>query len=146
MSLDGLTFQVGALTVTVHHGRVPEGAGFWDANWLDVTAEVDLPGQAWVRATGPFLMTSELALFLTELRRMNETLTGTAELQPLELNLRVHLGCGSTGQLLTEIALTPDHPTQTHTFELELDQTYLPGIIRQLDTILERFPVRGRPD
>ncbi len=146
MSLDGLTFQVGALKVSVCQSPLNDGEDLWDANWLDVTAEIDLPGQAWVRATGPFLMTSDLAEFLTELRRMNETLSGTAELQPLEPNLRVQLAFCSTGQLLTEIALTPDHPTQTHTFELELDQTYLPGIIRQLDTILERFPVRGRPD
>ncbi|WP_343760271.1 WapI family immunity protein [Deinococcus depolymerans] len=132
--------------MTVHQGRVPDGTDSWDANWLDVAAEVDLPGQAWVRATGPFLMTSDLAGFLPELRRMHETLTGTADLHPLEPDLRVHLECGSTGQLLTEIELTPDHPTQSHIFELELDQTYLPGIIRQLDTILERFPVRGRPD
>ncbi|GGR46127.1 hypothetical protein GCM10008959_03910 [Deinococcus seoulensis] len=146
MSLDGLTFQVGPLTVTVHQGQVPDGADFWDANWLDVAAEIDLPGQAWVRAAGPFLMTSDLAAFLTELRRMNETLTGTAKLQPLEPNLRVHLDCGPTGQVRTQIELTPDHINQMHTFQLELDQTYLPGIIRQLDTILERFPVRGRPD
>lgn len=146
MSLDGLTFQVGAFTVTVHQGRVPEGADCWDANWLEVAAEVDLPGQAWVRATGSFLMTSELAGFLTELRRMNETLTGTADLHPLEPNLRVHLECGPTGQVRTQIELTPDHINQMHTFQLELDQTYLPGIIRQLETILERFPVRGRPD
>ncbi len=141
-----MTFQVGPLTVTVHQGQVPDGTDFWESNWLEVAAEVDLPGQAWVRATGPFLMTSELAVFLTELRRMNETLTGTADLHPLEPNLRVHLECGPTGQILTEIELTPDHPTQTHTFELQLDQTYLPGIIRQLETILERFSVRGRPD
>lgn len=146
MSLDGLTFQVGALTVTGNQGRMPEGADYWDANWLEVAAEVDLPGQARVRATGPFLMTSELAGFLTELRCMNETLTGTADLHPLEPNLRVRLKCGSTGEILTEIELTPDHLTQTHTFKLQLDQTYLPGIIRQLETILERFPVRGRPD
>lgn len=146
MSLDGLTFQVGALAVTVHQDRVPAGAGFWDANWLDVTAEVDLPGQAWVRATGPFLMTSDIAAFLTELRRMNETLTGTADLHPLEPNLRVHLECGPTGQVRTQIELTADHINQMHTFQLELDQTHLPGSIRQLETILERFPVRGRPD
>ncbi|GGK90909.1 WapI family immunity protein [Deinococcus radiotolerans] len=146
MSLEGLTFQVGALKVTVHQGPLIEGEDFWDANWLDVAAEVDLPGQAWVHVTGPFLMTSELGGFLTELRRMNETLTGTADLHPLEPNLGMHLECGSTGEILTRIELTPDPLTQTHTFELQLDQTYLPGIIRQLETILERFPVRGRPD
>ena len=99
-----------------------------------------------IRCEKVTVFSSNYPLYGDMSRRMNETLTGTAELQPLEPNLRMRLGCGSTGQLLTEIALTPDHPTQTHTFELELDQTYLPGIIRQLETILERFPVRGRPD
>jgi hypothetical protein len=30
-----------------------------------------------------------------------------------------------------------------HWFELEADQTYLPPLISELDSVLERFPVRG---
>ena len=36
---------------------------------------------------------------------------------------------------------------QGHWFEYAIDQSYLPETIRQLDAVLELFPVRGRvPD
>jgi hypothetical protein len=41
------------------------------------------------------------------------------------------------------VQITPDHLTQEHSFEFELDQTYLPGIAAQCRTIADAYPVRG---
>ena len=51
------------------------------------------------------------------------------------------------GHLRVRVELTPDPQAQGHWFEYVIDQSYLPETIRQLDAVLELFPVRGRaPD
>ncbi len=41
------------------------------------------------------------------------------------------------------VRITPDNLTQSHSFEFEIDQSYLPGVIAQCGDVLFRFPVRG---
>ncbi|MFC6802954.1 hypothetical protein ACFQDE_15595 [Deinococcus caeni] len=135
MSLDRLTFQVGALTVTVHQGQVPDGADFWDSNRLDVAAEVDLPGQAWVRATRSFLM--------TRLTPDNSTRRTCPDSYGLRLNgLKSPFnpsGCEKERNgFRTWSQQSGDVP--------DCWRNKRNPYHRQLDTLLERFPVRGRPD
>jgi hypothetical protein len=76
---------------------------------------------------------------------MHETLAGEASLHTLEPNLRVHLVVSDTGQITVDTSITPDHLHQRHDFQQEIDQTYLPEVIRGLARVLQRFPVRGEP-
>jgi hypothetical protein len=39
--------------------------------------------------------------------------------------------------------ITSDHIAQGHWFELEIDQSYLPATIAQLESVLAQFPIRG---
>jgi hypothetical protein len=43
-----------------------------------------------------------------------------------------------TGTLTVKI--TPDHMTQEHRFQFELDQSYLPAVVEQCRAILARYP------
>ncbi len=45
--------------------------------------------------------------------------------------------------LRVRVELTPDPLVQRHWFEFAIDQSYLPGTIRQIDAVLAAFPVRG---
>jgi hypothetical protein len=45
-----------------------------------------------------------------------------------------------------DVEITPDHLTQRHRFTLELDQSYLPGLIASCDAILDRLPVVSAPE
>jgi hypothetical protein len=146
MSLSGIDVQIGPLTLTVHDGQSPWADEYWDEDHLHVIAEIDLAGRAWVRVAGPFLTMGDIASFLDELRQIQQQAGRMAELCSFGPAFILRLAGSSTGSIAAHLELTPDILTQTHTFELQLDQTHLPGIIRQLDTILERFPVRGRPD
>ena len=47
------------------------------------------------------------------------------------------------GQLRVRVDVTPDHMTQAHWFEFEIDQSYLPAAVGQLESVLVEFPVRG---
>ena len=146
MSLSGIDVQIGPLTLTVHDGQSPWSDESWDEDHLHIVAEIDLAGQSWVRVAGSFLTMRDIASFLDELRQLHQQAGRMAELGSFGPAFILRLAGSSTGSIAAHLKLTPDILTQTHTFELQLDQTHLPGIIRQLDTILERFPVRGRPD
>ena len=65
----------------------------------------------------------------------------------MEPNLGVDLSASdSRGTIEAEIRLTPDHLQQEHSFRFTIDQSYLPGIIKGLRKVLERFPLRGNPE
>ena len=41
------------------------------------------------------------------------------------------------------VQITPDHMTEEHKYQFEIDQSYLSGLIRELENVLQRFPLRG---
>jgi len=90
-------FSLGPLRLKVHDYQVQESDEYWDASWVIVTAEVDLPGQAWVRAEGPFLMTSELARFRDEIQMLYDKLGAEAGLWTIEPELKIRLEDKGTG-------------------------------------------------
>ena len=47
------------------------------------------------------------------------------------------------GHLHVRAEITPDHLAQGHWFEFEIDQSYLPGTVAQLESVLAEFPLRG---
>jgi len=42
-----------------------------------------------------------------------------------------------------QVLITPDNLTQEHSFEFEIDQSYLAGIAAQCRSIADAYPVRG---
>ncbi|GBF04023.1 hypothetical protein DAERI_010195 [Deinococcus aerius] len=143
--MDNSDFNLGPLRLKVHGYQFQESDEYWDANWVIVTAEVDLPGQACVRVEGPFLMTTELARFRDEMQMLYDRLDAEAGLWTIEPELKLRLEGKGTGAITAEIEITPNQMTQEHRFYAELDQTYLPLAIQQLNSILNRFPMRGQP-
>jgi hypothetical protein len=116
-----------------------------DANWL--TSEVELQsGQTGVfhACHGAALRTEELAQFRDELRGVVASLNGTAILHHLEsqVGCTVELANGR-GNLS---AFVKEHVgLELHVHECETDQSYLAQTLRELDAIVEMFPVRGTP-
>ena len=73
---------------------------------------------------------------------MYSSLSGKAELQCIEPYLAVELSASTNGNIDVKLSITPDHFRETHEYEDEIDQSYLPGIINSCRAILEKFPVR----
>jgi len=123
----------------------PDEVSGSDANWL--RGEVELQaGRAGVfharhRAA---LRTEELAQFRDQLQEVVASLNGTATLQHLEsqVGCTVELADGR-GNLS---AFIKEHVgSELHVHECETDQSYLAQAVRELDAIVEMFPVRGTP-
>jgi hypothetical protein len=119
---------------------VSDGAYDWDANWLSCRIEARLRG---FRARfDAFLMTSDFPPFRDALRRLWEDLRGEAVFETLEKQvlLRVRgdgLGHMTVSGQLEDIAGMGNRLS----FALELDQTHIAATLRDLDDLLERFPV-----
>lgn len=84
-----------------------------------------------------------MAAFLQQAEAMSENLSGKAELYAVEPAIKAVLEIDVRGQIALVVEATPDHMTQSHRFRFELDQSYLPAIVRQCRGILSRFPVKG---
>ncbi len=116
----------------------------WDGNWMHVVAQVTAPGTQ-VKAAGALLHLSECQQFRDGCQALHDTLQGEAVLGGLEPNLRITLRAESLGHIRCELRITPDPQTQHHQFDSAIDQSHLPAILRDLDDVLRRFPIRGNP-
>ena len=101
-----------------------------------------------VAASGPILDAADLQRFRDGLAAIHESPVGEGRLSGAEPHIRVRVAASDgRGELRVRVELTPDPDYQGHWFEYAVDQSYLPETIRQLDAVLELFPVRGRaPD
>lgn len=133
---------IAGFQVWVHGYQYPELTDAWDGNWLRVTAHCGASGAS-VWASGAILETVSVLGLSRGLHEMHTTLRGEAVLHSHEPNIVVRLlTADRSGHVTVEVELTPDHLTQEHRFEFEIDQSYLPSIIAQCQQLLERYPLR----
>jgi hypothetical protein len=133
--------QIAGLRIWVHGRQFEDSMDYWDGNWLRVTAYCIYP-DAIVRVHGSIIHLGEIAGLKRDCAQLHESLKGVAKLDCIEPNLSAKLEMHWNGGIGVQINITPDHLAQTHSFEDALDQTYLPGIIRQCDEVLSRLPIR----
>ncbi len=126
------------------HGRESEdNQDYWDGNWLRVTAHYGAQG-ADVWAQGSILHLGELEDWLRQLEEMSRTMSGKAELAPIEPYLYITFEMDKLGHVNVQTRITPENVSQHHEFKEQIDQSYLPGLIRQVTTVLQDYPIRGK--
>ena len=114
-----------------------------DANWTRVVAHSGAVGASvWV--SGSLVQISDLERWGDECDRMLRTGNSTAVLGSYEPDLFVEISVADRlGHLTMKVEITPDHLTQSHSFQFEIDQSYLPSLIAQCREATKRFPLRG---
>lgn len=136
--------RVAGFRLWVHGRRFPESADFYDGNWLRVTAHCGASGAS-VWAQGAMLMVTDIAAFGDASAAMHRGDGESASLAPIEPKLKALLAATDRlGHMRVRVEITADHLAQAHRFEFELDQSYLPGIVRQCSAIVQQYPIRGR--
>jgi hypothetical protein len=107
-----------------------------------VTARVTLAVGGFRGAFTSLLHLDDLKQFRDELKELPRVPEGTAEFSPLEEPLQFEIGCDGKGRCIAkcEAADRFINPNRL-LFELEFEQTAIPGIVRQVDAIFEAFPV-----
>jgi hypothetical protein len=133
--------EVGGFKLWVHGRQFPDSDDSWDGNWLRVTGHCSGAGGS-VSVTGSILDAVSVLRFRDQLDSLREALQGEAVLDSVEPNLAVRLRASDgLGHIAARVEITPDHLSEGHWFEYELDQSYLPGVMRQCDAILAEYPV-----
>lgn len=133
------------LQIWIHSRQFPNEEDYWDGNWLNVTAHCGTRG-ADVWASGALLHAPDIARWLVALEEMNQSLSGEANLSSLEPELRVELSMKELGQISMRVEITPDHLTQEHHLQFEINQSSLPGLIESCRKVLAKYPIKGKPD
>ena len=138
--------RVAGFQLWVHGRQFPEAEDYEDGNWLRVTAHCGASGAS-VWAQGSILEVTDIAGLGDGCAAMLGGGMKSATLAPCEPQLRVSLDASdSVGHIRVQVEITPDHLLQSHRFEFEVDQSYLPGIIKQCSDIVKEYPIRGRLD
>jgi hypothetical protein len=136
------TLNIAQLKIEVHGYEFPDGADYFDANWLVVTVSY-VSNTASIKFHDPCIMASDLLSFRDEIIEMYSGDAETAELASHEPNLNVQLRKNDLlGAIKASLELRPDAGEDVHILTMQLDQSYLPGMQREIDEILRRYPMR----
>jgi hypothetical protein len=136
--------KIAGFQLWVHGRQFPESEGYYDGNWLRVTAHCGASGAS-VWANGAILMVTDIAGFGDKCAALLSGGIKAATLAPFEPELKVWLEAADRlGHLRAQVEITPDQLTQAHRFEFEVDRSYLPAIIRQCSAITQEYPIRGQ--
>jgi hypothetical protein len=120
--------------------RSPLG-DYHDDNWLTVQVRVWAGG---FRGTiDAAFLTGEFIAFLDQLRRLHQSLSGTAEFATLEEQLHLRLTGDGKGHiaLVGDVSDQPGIGNRLH-FTLQFDQSQLVASIHELEGVIAKFPVR----
>ncbi len=137
--------RVAGFQLWVHGRQFPESEDYDDGNWLRVTAHCGASGAS-VWAQGAILTVMDIDGFGDASSAIHRGDSKSAVLDPLEPELKVSLEAADRfGHVRALVEITPDHLVQSHRFEFEVDQSYLPEIIRQCSEIVQEYSMRGKP-
>lgn len=136
--------KLAGLQIWIHNRQFSDHDDFWDSNWLNVTVHCGACA-ANVWTNDAILHLSEIADWLVSLEKLNETLSGEANLVTVEPEFNVELKAESLGQIEMRVEITPDPLRQQHVFTFEVDQSYLAGVIGNCRKTLTKFSLVGEP-
>ncbi|WP_110111803.1 hypothetical protein [Bacillus sp. CGMCC 1.16541] len=133
------------IEIDLIHRSYPTSMDYWDGNWVDSRIKVEIPG--YVAHFDSYLRTDELQDFFSQLKKMNDTLTGKAALHNLDNYIQIEGEMTKTGMIhWTAETCYPAGYGAVLTFEFASDQSYLNELIEQLDELLLAYPVVGTPE
>ena len=137
------SLKVAGLQIWIHGREFPEATDADDGNWLRVTVYCGASGAS-VYVAGPILQIGDILRWGQQAAQLLEKKADKAALDPLEPELSVLIdSLDSMGHLRLRVEITPDHLQQKHAFEFEIDQSYLPGLIKQCEQAGREYPVRS---
>ena len=130
------------IMVKVLSRQYPGATEYNDANWL--CSEVKVVAGGFKANVSGYLVADEFPPFRDGLEKLNKTLAGKVEYYTLEDWLSIKIEGDGKGHISLEAELL-DKPGSDNrlTFSFELDQTFLPEIIRGLGQVISQYPVCG---
>jgi hypothetical protein len=117
---------------------------YWDGNWI--ACAINVKAGAFRGQVDADLRAEDFVRFRDGLRRLYDELAGNATFATMEDWLAIDVRVDGRGHFEARCELRDD-PGMGNllTFSISFDQTQLPTVLRDLDAVVLRFPVLGRP-
>ena len=144
MEVNELFFEINdgnnQVKVTPKNFIYPNAEQVWDSYWLK--SDVIIKAGAFSGNYEADFMSVDFAKFKKELEYLYDHLDSTATFEGLEQYLTITLKGDGLGHLegLCQASDKPGWMPNDLEFYLNIDQTHIPGLIRQLDNIIKEFP------
>ncbi len=125
--------------------RTVTGRDYWDADWIQ--SGVTVRAGAWQGRYRAFLSRAGFVSFRKQVQELYSSLSGEAIFTTVEDWIEVRLRGNGRGEITVE-GTAWDRPGIGNRLEFHLpdiDQTFLPPLLTQLDAIIEHYPVIGQP-
>jgi hypothetical protein len=114
----------------------------WDRNWI--RSRVTVKGGAFRGQFTCDLFTSDFELFKRELKSAYDNLKSTATFKTIEGQIEIKCVGDGLGHFTVDcIAMDNAGVGNELTIAMSFDQTFIPGLLRQLNEITNTFPIRG---
>ncbi len=131
------------VTLNFHHRAYPEAQDYWDGNW--VTTRIQAETRGFKADFTDQVHLGDVVRFYEGVMRLHATLSGEATLAMMEEFLIVTGKLDVRGDLHWSVMLAqPFRRDNRLQFTFQADQSYLPALIQQLESVLVEFQVRGR--
>jgi hypothetical protein len=135
--------KIAGLRIWIHGREHPDAMDAGDGNWLQVTAQCEASGAS-VFVRGPILEVTDIVRFGHQAQLLLDGKAVRAALDTLEPELSAVIDSpDAMGHFRLHVEISPDHLSQNHAFDFEIDQSYLPGLVRQCAQIANEYPVRS---
>ncbi len=135
--------KIAGLAIWIHGYQFPDSNDYYDGNWLRASAICSSAGSI-VQITGSFICLQDIVHLMDTSEKLYSRLKGKAELPCIEPELHVLLEINKLGQIEMIVNITPDHLNQEHRFVFPIDQSFLPDLISNCQSVLNEYPVRGK--
>ena len=138
-----VTLKCGSLDVSVMGYQFPKNTGYWDGNWLVVSARCGQEGRFAKRVANPCLRTTEFAEFLGDLRTFEAGLTDVVELRTLEPYVGLKIVREPDALIGTAVVAEKSYKdAQAVTFPV--DDIEIAQLMDAVACVLDAFPIRGK--
>ena len=132
------------IEIDVLYRNYPNSSDYWDGNWVTSKINIKIPG--YLVNFDADLRIDELRDFANEIKLMSKLLKGKAILNNLDNYLHIECEMDKLGKIIwTAETCYPSGYGAVLKFEFESDQSFLIGLIKELENILTAFPVIGKP-
>ena len=140
---DVLPIQLAGLTLEVLGRRSLNSPKNDEDDWLSMSARCRASG-AEVLVSGLIVSIPAIERWRDQMMQIQQSFLGTTTFGDLEQHLLVELMALSLGHIWLKVGITPDHMTQQHSFQFEIDQTYLSPLLVQCGALLDQYPLRSK--
>jgi hypothetical protein len=123
----------------------PDLSDYWEANWI--FSRINIKAGSFSADYIAQLQTTDFREFKKGLDRLYNDLKSATQFYSLEDWLTIIISGDGLGHFKVDCKAC-DLPGRGNRleFKMHIDQTEIPSLVKQLSEILDKFPVKGRPD